>query len=160
MRRLVILAAVLLLLPSAVRAQDASTSLRRALHHALDGWPAITVGAPDAATIEGRLKDDRETLRKLTQRHAQLEKQIVSLDGRIKVLKKRITQDSGSMATPRNQMVLVALQDQRETVRHFRDALAQSMAALTDAVAREEVQLLAVQGGRDALEKRLAQISP
>lgn len=160
MRRLLVLALLCLLLPAAASAQDSHAALRRALQAALDGWPAITRDAPDAATLHRRLTGDRATLSKLEQRRADLDHQIALLDGRIATLQHRLTSDPGSYETPRDQVTLLALQDQRETTQNVRQAIAQTIGALAERIAQEQAQLLAVEGGRAALEQRLAQLKP
>lgn len=159
-RRLACAAALSLLLSPAVASDDRHAVLRTALLGALADWPAVTVGAPEAETLRRRIAEDEETLRRLEQRRRTLDRRLDHLEGRIELLQDRVVEDPGAMRTPRDQVTLVALQDQRETTRRVRDTLTRSIAALRRERARDEVRLLAAEGGRAALEERLDQLTP
>jgi chromosome segregation ATPase len=153
--------ALMLLLGSPAAAADATdAALRAALERALAAWPEVTSDAPDTSALRARLAEARATRERLDARRAVLEQRLAELDSDIAALQKRLVEDPNAMRTPRDQVAVLALHDQRETTRQFRDALVRNIARLTEEIAATEVRLLALKGGRQALEKKLAQLTP
>lgn len=154
------LALLLLLASPAAAAEPPDQAMRAALEQALAAWPEVAADAPDAAILRARLAEAEVTVERLTSRRAALDERLAELDLEIARLRQRLLDDPNAMRTPRDQVALLALHDQRETTRQFRGALNRNIARLKREIARHEVRLLAVEGGRQALEERLAQLGP
>lgn len=161
MKRAAAALALTLLLGSPAATADATdAALRAALERALAAWPQVASGAPDTSALRTRLAEARTTRDRLEARRAVLEQRLAELESDIAVLERRLVEDPNAMRTPRDQVAVLALHDQRETTRQFRDALVRNIARLTQEIAATEVRLLAIEGGRQALEERLAQLTP
>lgn len=160
MRAAATLALMLLLGSPAATADATDAALRAALERALAAWPEVASDTPDTSALRTRLAEARATRERLNARRAELEQRITELDSDIAALQKRLVEDPNAMRTPRDQVAVLALHDQRETTRQFRDSLVRNIVKLTQEMAETEVRLLAVEGGRQALVEKLAQLTP